>query len=97
MVEREVEAYLRKRVKAMGGRAYKFVSPGNDGVPDRLICLPGGKIAFAELKAPGKQSTPLQQKQQADLRAMGCLVFADVNSKDMVDHTLAIIQCTGGC
>ncbi len=44
MLEKMIEQKLRNEVKALGGRAYKFVSPGNDGVPDRLVVLPGGKV-----------------------------------------------------
>ena len=51
MRERDVERYLRERVKQLGGRAYKFVSPGNNGVPDRIVMLPGGKLFFVELQA----------------------------------------------
>ena len=46
MLESEIEQKLREKVKAMGGRAFKFVSPGNSGVPDRLVVLPGGKVRF---------------------------------------------------
>lgn len=48
----------------MGGLAPKFTSPGFDGVPDRLILLPGGKVAFIELKAPGKTLRPLQVRRK---------------------------------
>lgn len=47
--EKETEKYLRDEIKKMGGAAYKFVSPGNAGVPDRLVCLPGGKIGRAHV------------------------------------------------
>ena len=53
MREKTIEAKLVKAVRIMGGLAPKFVSPGFDGVPDRLVLLPKGKIAFIELKAPG--------------------------------------------
>lgn len=86
--EAAIEAYLRQRVKAMGGHAYKFVSPGNDGVPDRLVLLPGGHSAFVELKAPGKHSTPLQRYQQERMRALGCRVYTDVDGKNKVDGLL---------
>lgn len=88
MTEKKIEAYLRDKVKAAGGKAYKFVSPGNAGVPDRLVCFPGGRMAFVELKAPGKSSTPLQKVKQAELRRMGCSVFTDVDSKSLVDEIL---------
>lgn len=88
MTEKKIEQYLRDQVKTIGGKAYKFVSPGNDGVPDRLVILPGGRIAFVETKAPGKESTSLQKKKQKELRNMGCIVFSDVDSKDLVDEIL---------
>ena len=53
MRESELEARLVRGVKAAGGVAYKFVSPGSVGVPDRLVVLPGGKVVFVELKAEG--------------------------------------------
>ena len=60
MREKNIESRLVAEVRRRGGPAPKFVSPGLDGVPDRLILLPGGKFAFAELKAPGKTLRPLQ-------------------------------------
>ena len=50
--EKDVERKLKKRVESMGCKCLKFESPGFTGVPDRLILLPGGRVAFAELKAP---------------------------------------------
>jgi len=60
MRERDIEAYLRVKVKALGGIAYKFVSPGHAGVADRLVLLPGGVVWFIEVKAPGGKLSPLQ-------------------------------------
>lgn len=88
MKEKDVEVYLRDQVKSKGGKAYKFVSPGNDGVPDRMVCMPGGRIAFVELKAPGKKSTPQQTRRQEELRGLGFTVFADIDSKAAVDNVL---------
>lgn len=85
MRESTIEAYLRDRVKALGGKAYKFVSPGNDGVPDRLVCLPTGKGVFVELKAPGKKPTKLQELQQNRLKQMGFDVWV-IDNKEMVDR-----------
>ena len=42
MREREIEEWLREQIKNLGGKALKFTSPGNDGVPDRIVFLPGG-------------------------------------------------------
>lgn len=89
MRENTIEAYLRDEVKKIGGRAYKFVSPGNDGVPDRLVCLPGGRAIFVELKAPGKKPTKLQELQQKILRDMGFDVWV-LDSKERVDHFIFV-------
>lgn len=69
--EKCVEQKLVTEAKKMGGLAVKFVSPGLDGVPDRLILFPGGKVAFAELKAPGKKLRPLQEKRKRTLEGLG--------------------------
>lgn len=87
MLEKEIEQYLVKRAKDLGGRAYKFVSPGNSGVPDRLVCLPGGIVAMAELKAPGKNPRPLQQSAILQLRMLGVRVYV-VHSREEVDMML---------
>lgn len=54
MKEKQIEQKLVRMAAAKGGVALKFVSPGCDGVPDRLVLFPGGKTGFVELKAPGK-------------------------------------------
>lgn len=60
MREVEIERRLVSETKRRGGLCLKWVCPGFDGVPDRIILMPGGKIGFAELKAPGKRPRPLQ-------------------------------------
>lgn len=87
MLEKTIEAYLVKKVKAIGGIAYKFTSPQRRSVPDRLCVLPGGKIFFVELKAPGKLPTRLQAKEHETLRALGQLVYV-IDSKAGVDALL---------
>ncbi len=81
MLEKEIEKKLVKEVKNMGGIAAKFVSPGFDGVPDRLVLLPKGKIAFIELKANGKKLRPLQKRRIKQFQALGfsCYVIDDTN------------------
>ena len=71
MVESQLEARLVQGVKALGGIAYKFVSPGNRGVPDRLVVLPGGRLLFAELKADGGRLSRQQAYQRESLRRLG--------------------------
>lgn len=75
MLEKEVERSLAYAVKMRGGMALKFVSPNFNGVPDRLILIPGGKMAFAELKAPGKKMRNLQIKRKRQLERLGFLVY----------------------
>lgn len=73
--ESEIERMLALQAKKMGGMAVKFVSPGLDGVPDRIVLLPGRKMAFVELKAPGKKPRPLQEKRKRQLEALGFPVY----------------------
>lgn len=75
MKESEIEARLVRGVKALGGRAYKFVSPGNIGVPDRMVVLPGGRILFAELKTDTGRLSKMQIHQIAQLRLLGAEVW----------------------
>ena len=75
MREKWIEQQLIKSVKDIGGIALKIVSPGFDGMPDRLILLPNRKVAFVEVKAPGKTLRPLQEKRKRQLEALGFLVF----------------------
>ncbi len=75
MREKEIEMKLVRAVKSMGGVCPKWVSPGFDGVPDRIILLPGGRLAFAELKAPGNKPRPLQAARIGQLRSLGFQVY----------------------
>lgn len=59
----------------MGGIAPKFVSPGYDGMPDRIVLLPGGRMGFVEVKAPGEKPRPLQLARHGMLRRLGFRVF----------------------
>ena len=75
MREKEIEMKLVRAVKSIGGICPKWVSPGFDGVPDRVILLPGARIAFAELKAPGKTPRPVQAVRIRQLRDLGFQVY----------------------
>lgn len=77
MLESGLERGLVETVKKMGGKAYKWVSPGEIGVPDRIVILPGGKIIFVELKRPGRTDgrSPRQKKIFEVLTALGCRVW----------------------
>lgn len=75
MREKTIEQHLVKAVKNSGGIAPKLVSPGFDGMPDRLVLLPGGKIGFVEVKAPGKEPRLLQVARHGLLRRLGFKVY----------------------
>ena len=75
MNEKQIENKLTLAVKKAGGIAPKFVSPGFAGMPDRIVLLSDGLIAFAELKAPGKKPRPLQLARHRLLRSLGFKVY----------------------
>lgn len=85
MSEKELEKKFRDAVRSAGGCAYKFVSPGMSGVPDRLVVLPGGHTGFVELKAPGKKSRSEQCYQQHRLEHMGCYVTVLDNPENITE------------
>ena len=75
MREKQIENKLTIEAKKLGGIAVKFVSPSFDGMPDRLVLMPDGHIAFVELKAPGKKPRPLQLSRHRLLRSLGFRVY----------------------
>jgi hypothetical protein len=93
MREKKIEQQLVKEVKDIGGIALKIASPGFDGMPDRLILLPNRKLAFVEVKAPGKTLRPLQEKRKRQLVALGFLVFC-LDHIDQIGGILHEIQAS---
>lgn len=93
MSEKEIEAALVRAVKDRGGLAPKLVSPGFDGMPDRLVLLPDGKSAFVELKAPGKKPRAIQFRRIRELVGLGYGVFV-IDSMEMIEEVLDAIQTT---
>ena len=75
MREKEIEKKLTQEAKKRGGLALKFVSPGFDGMPDRIVLMPEGKMAFVEVKALGMRPRPLQMARHKLLRGLGFSVF----------------------
>lgn len=93
MLESVIESRLRQEAKKRGGMALKFVSPGMNGVPDRIVLMPGGKMAFVELKAPGKAPGALQEKRIRQLRKLGFLVYV-LDGTERIGGILNEIQGT---
>lgn len=75
MREKVIEKKLVDEVRRQGGICPKFVSPGFDGMPDRIVMMPGGKCGFVEVKAPGKKPRALQKSRHRMLEALGFKVF----------------------
>ena len=93
MLERDVEKWLGERVKELGGLYYKFVSPGNDGVPDRIVILPEGRIYFVELKTKNGRLSPIQEYQIRCLKMRGIDVVV-IKGIDEARRWLSGIQAT---
>ena len=75
MREKTLERKIAEAVKAMGGIAPKFISPGFAGMPDRLVILPDGKCGFVEVKRRGEKPRPLQEARHGMLRRLGFKVY----------------------
>ena len=93
MREKIIEQKFRVAVKAAGGVAVKFTSPGFDGVPDRLALLPDGKMAFVEVKAPGEKPRPLQLSRHRLLRRLGFKVYV-LDDESQIGGIIDEIQST---
>lgn len=70
--ERDIESRLVRYCRPRGVLCYKFTSPANRGVPDRILIVPGGKVGFLELKRPGQVPTALQEHVLKTLELQGC-------------------------
>lgn len=93
MREEEIEQKLIDKVRQRGGIAPKLVSPGTVGMPDRIVLLPEGKMAFVELKAPGKKVRTIQEKRIKDLRNLGFRVYI-VDCIEGIKEVLDAVQST---
>lgn len=83
MKESTIESKLRRAVKSMGGMCIKLIASSMDGLPDRMVLLPGRRIAFVELKAPGKKMRPLQVKRKRQLELLGFSVYCIDNPEQI--------------
>ena len=92
MREKTIEQKLVAAAKAAGGMAPKFVSPGFDGMPDRIIILPGGRIGFVEVKAPGKKPRPLQVTRHKKLRSLGFPVYV-IDDPEQIQDMIGGMKC----
>ena len=91
--EKRLEQIFKSEVLKRGGLALKFVSPGMSGVPDRLVLMPGGVIAFVEVKATREKMRPLQIKRKRQLEKLGFLVYC-IDNKERIGGMLDEICAT---
>ncbi len=93
MRESTIEKKLVTEAKARGGMAAKFVSPGMNGMPDRLVMMPGGRIGFVELKAPGKKPRLVQELRMRQLRRLGFYAVV-IDGTEQIGGVLDEIQAS---
>lgn len=91
MREKVIERKLTLMVKKQGGICPKFVSPGFDGMPDRIVLLPGSHMAFVEVKAPGQKPRTLQVSRHTLLRRLGFRVYI-LDSEEQIGGILDEIR-----
>ena len=91
MREKDLEQKLVKAIRQAGGMCPKFVPPGLAGMPDRLVLLPGSRMAFVEVKAPGEKPRPLQRRRHEQLRSLGFLVYV-LDDPDQISRLLESID-----
>ena len=90
-MEKDIEKYLVDGVKKMGGLCLKWVCPGNDGVPDRIVIMPGGRVWFVELKEVHGRLSPLQKYWRESLFDLGCQAVV-LRGRQMVTLFLSTLQ-----
>ena len=92
MREKVIEKKLVTEVKKRGGICPKWVAPGFDGMPDRIVLLPGRKFGFVEVKAPGEKPRPLQVARHKLLSRLGFQVHVLDDISRIGEIIEAIIQ-----
>lgn len=93
--ERDVEKYLLRKLSGMGCLFLKWVSPGNDGVPDRILIMPGGRVCFVEVKTEHGNMTGLQMLWQKRLRDKGCgaiCVYGMTGAKELLEVVKILLE-----
>ena len=89
MLESKIEMWLNEQIRKLGGRSYKFVSPGNPGVPDRIYLLPNGRIYFVELKRIIGKLSNVQLWQREQFMKMGVeirVIYGMEQAKEFIEE-----------
>ena len=88
MKESSIESRLVRMVRDRGGLCFKFVSPGNPGVPDRIVITPAGRTVYVELKTEVGRLAAIQKWQHEEMRKRG----ADVRTLKGLDQVKAFVE-----
>lgn len=94
MLESKIETWLNDQIKKIGGKSYKFVSPGNPGVPDRIYILPGGRIYFVELKRIIGKLSNVQLWQRKQFEEMGAdfrVIYGMEQAKEFIKELKEVV------
>jgi len=81
--EKDIEKYLIKQIKTRGGKCIKLSSQHEEGLPDRMVLLPGGCVFFVELKRKKGKPSPMQEIQHAFFRKLGMCVYVPYTKSDV--------------
>lgn len=92
-MEKDIEKKLRLMTKARGGLCLKFVSPGWNGAPDRIVLFPDGRVGFVEVKSSGKKPRKIQELRHDQLRHLDFQVFV-LDRTEVIGGILDAIQGT---
>ena len=98
MLEKTIEDFLKRLVKEEGGLCIKLIPAGTSGIPDRLVLLPGGKILFAELKAPGEKPRTIQtlwQKRISELGFTSVVIDNKVTAREVIWNAVHTTPVSG--
>lgn len=87
MLEKQIEAHLKKCAEAAGGEVRKVRWIGRRGAPDRIVMFPAAS-AWVELKAPGKKAMPHQVREHDRMRRVG----QTVEIVDSIESAEALID-----
>jgi len=101
--ESKIEKWLNEQVRKLGGKSYKFTSPGNPGVPDRIYLFPGGRVYFVELKRIIGKLSNVQMWQREQFRQMGVdvkVIYGTEQARKFVEelkHEVCTTQLPSVC
>ncbi len=88
--EVSIEKYFKDKVESIGGKTYKFASPGQRDVPDRIALFPNGRLIFAELKRPGETPTPGQTWEINELQNYGQIVVV-LSTREEINECINMV------